>query len=131
MVIEPRFSSASSFCEGLAKVEDLLPGSRPSRGGLFSERGFYGYIDKSGRFSIPPAFREAEDFSDGMALVQKGGAWGFIDRSGALVIKHPKGEKPENFRNGLARVLVGDTDVTRAKIGYIDKTGNYVWKPQQ
>ncbi len=44
------------------------------------------------------------------------GKWGFIDRSGKIVVK-PEFEKVEEFSEGLAVVLRND------KYGFIDKTG--------
>ncbi len=46
----------------------------------------WGYIDRDGKTVIPPQFEFAEEFSEGLALVQLNGKWGFIDASGTLVI---------------------------------------------
>src|SRR5438309_669023 len=68
VVIEPQFTNAGEFSEGLAYVEinDL-----------------YGFIDTTGSLVIPPQFDEVESFSEGRAAVSNSsGKWGFIDRDG-------------------------------------------------
>jgi hypothetical protein len=59
-----------SFSEGLAVVNKL---------------GRWGYVDKTGRFVIPPRFQRAHNFSGGLALVMVGGRVGYIDRTGKYV----------------------------------------------
>lgn len=93
-----------------------------------------GYIDPKGQWVIEPQFDEAESFSEERAVVAngitrrsklleaEGGKWGYIDRTGKLVV----GMKYDNayaFNNGLARITIGD------KVGYIDKAGRHIWEP--
>jgi hypothetical protein len=47
--------------------------------------------------------------------VQVGRKWGYIDRTGGVVMRG--GRPPEHF---IERTL---------KYGYIDRSGKYVWKP--
>jgi hypothetical protein len=54
---------------------------------------------------------------------QYGGKWGYIDRSGNMVIE-PQFDCAWNFSEGLAPVNVG------RQLGYIDRKGNMVIKPQ-
>ncbi len=56
---------------------------------LVEIKGKKGYIDQRGRLKIRPRYHDAEDFSEGLAAVQrkKGGAWGYIDHRGRRVIK--------------------------------------------
>ena len=51
--------------------------------------GKYGYIDATGKFVIPARFTKADEFSEGLALVeeQKGQPKFFIDRTGAKVLE--------------------------------------------
>ncbi len=58
-------------------------------------------------------------FSEGLAAVKTGGKWGFIDKSGKLVIPATWGEA-EPFYEGLARVETG------GKWGFVDKSGKLV-----
>ena len=99
------------FHEGLAVVmnEDLK----------------YGYINRLGKLIIPCRWKNAKDFSEGLAGVQKGGwseTWGFIDKTGELVIPFKWGEI-KNFSEGLAGVQKGGWSETW---GFIDKTGKLV-----
>ncbi len=73
-----------------------------------------GYIDRTGRFAIKPAFQHAESFSDsdGLAVVNSGlggNKCGFIDRSGKFVLG-PSWDWGEGFRDGIAFVRPGNSD---------------------
>ena len=57
------------FHEGLARIWDYKTGK-------------YGFIDKTGKEVFPCEFDDAEDISDGLALVKKGDKYGFIDTKG-------------------------------------------------
>lgn len=80
-------------------------------------------IDAAVPTNIAPQFAKARDFSDGLAAVQQGDKWGFIDRAGRMVVK-PQYEGANDFREGLAPVKQG------GKWGFIDKAGNMVIRPQ-
>lgn len=146
-VIEPQFSSANLFSEGLALV-------RTDSG--------YGYIDKRGEFVIKPDFKHALPFSNGLAGVvvenmvpsyinHKGkiqievadakwarsffedraavlinDKWGFIDRSGNIIID-PQFVEVAYFSNGLCAVIIDENERLWA---YIDKQGEIVINPQ-
>ena len=51
------------------------------------ERWHSGYIDSTGKTIIPLRFDDARGFSDGLAAVQVGGQWGYIDTLGTFVIQ--------------------------------------------
>ncbi|MGL4567916.1 MAG: WG repeat-containing protein [Fusobacteriaceae bacterium] len=61
----------------------------------------------------------SQPFSDGLAVVEIGGKYGFIDKSGNLVIP-AKFDKAWEFSDGLANVEID------GKWGFIDKSGNLV-----
>ncbi len=86
--------------------------------------------------SVSAAFDTAQSFSDGLCAVGRDKEetvsfnyveetydWGFIDTTGKLVIDFQY-DLVTPFKNGIAQVLVD------GKIGYIDKTGKYIWEPQ-
>jgi hypothetical protein len=66
-----------------------------------------------------PQYWEAEDFSEGLAAVQVGGRWGYIDRAGRFAIEPIYGGAT-SFYDGKAAVAEGD------KCWYIDKSGRKV-----
>jgi hypothetical protein len=75
VVIEPQFSLALPFDDGLAAV-------KPKEGDL------YGFIDTTGELVIQPQFCYAGDFSEGLALVrtESDDPWGYyIDTTGKIV----------------------------------------------
>ncbi|CAD7287750.1 hypothetical protein LMG7974_00631 [Campylobacter majalis] len=104
VIIEPKFSEANSFTEGLAAVQI---------GGLF------GFIDKTGKVIIKPQFNDVGRFYEGLANALKDGKFGFIDKKGKFVIP-PKYDNVMPFSEGLAAVSVGE------KWGFIDKSGKVV-----
>jgi hypothetical protein len=115
-VIVPQFEFAGNFSEGLAPV--------------FS--GKFGYINKNGKMVISPQFDLAMEFHEEMAAVAIASGdepvWGFIDKTGKIVIE-PQFDQVGSvrgiggFSGGVAQIVV------RQQIGYIDKKGNYLWKP--
>jgi len=130
LVIAPQFEDAEDFNEGLAAVkvrsEETTWCPREPSG---SRKGFtmkWGYIDKTGKFVIPPQYESAGRFSEGLAPINNCDEAFFIDKSGRKIITG-------NFRyatpffGGLARV-----DLTTGHgltWGYIDKSGKMIWGP--
>ncbi|HEV7894045.1 MAG TPA: WG repeat-containing protein [Pyrinomonadaceae bacterium] len=158
-VIEPQFAGpcTDDFSEGLAPasfpgeecgfinklghfviaqqfeyVGTLSDGLAPVRVG-----GKIGYVDREGKLVIEPQFCELHRFSEGLAVAATCGYGpgdteetsyyetfrrGFIDKTGKFVIE-PQRVGLESFRGGLALVRAADG------FGYIDREGNFVWKP--
>src|SRR6185369_725779 len=88
----------------------------------------WGYLDPSGKFVIEPQFKEAHQFSEGLAAVLIGEKWGFIDHSGHVVIA-PRYDvsydrSKNNFSEGLALVYFQE------KCVYLDKTGKILIRVQ-
>ena len=63
---------------------------------------------------------EPMDFPEGLQLVMKGGKWGYIDETGAVVLPLIY-DRAYSFENGLARVEIGN------RCGYIDREGKEVF----
>ena len=121
MVVEPDYTWAFGFVDGLAAVEKW--GSS------------WGFIDKTGAVVIEPLYAEVSTFVDGLAaartVVQTDPAktlWGFVDKTGQWVIE-PQFDDAQGFVDGLAPVYTGgveDPILRGGKWGYIDTSGTYV-----
>ena len=61
-------------------------------------------------------------FNDGLGAVKIGEKWGYIDRSGNIVIE-PRFELADDFHKGFGSAG------QNGKVGIIDKTGAYLIKP--
>ena len=84
-----------------------------------------GFIDTLGKLVIPIQYHDIRDFTEGVAAFRENNSWGFIDKTGKVVIK-PRFEQIEyeGFSNGLCRVKQNH------QWGYINKKGEFVWKEQ-
>jgi hypothetical protein len=122
-----QFDYPFQFSEGLAAV---ITGNK------------LGYIDRTGKIVIAPQFSTCDckhpwfkqddekprnfgfpiTFSEGFAAALVGKKWGYIDKTGKMVI-NPQFDEAGQFTEGLALVTVG------GRIGYIDNTGRYIWNP--
>lgn len=119
MIIKPRFDNAVEFSEGLARINiGYTYGLNSTDPGY--RNGKWGYIDRFGRVVIEPQFDEwADDFAQGRAIVRVDGTYGFINKSGQVVIDI-KYEDASRFSEGLAPVRL------EGKWGYIDLEGRTV-----
>jgi hypothetical protein len=120
IVIPPQYYDAGPFKEGMARVQPWPV--------LLSKAIRVYFIDKSGKMlSVFKVYANAQDFSEGLALVVVPGerGFGYIDAIGNMVI--PQDDSREaggQFREGLATIK------QRGKWGYIDKLGKTVIAPQ-
>ena len=80
----------------------------------------YGYINKKGEIEIPSQYKEASDFSEGLACVKTESAYGFINKKGIFTIQ-PQYEGCCDFNNSLAHVTTSDEGC------YINKSGEKIW----
>jgi len=152
MIVEPHFQEAMEFHEGVARVyvwdkvvcssgeytkEDapeeafLMPDwNRVELPGCFPKGGRFGFIDKTGAFTIKPRFFAAQDFSDGLSAVRveesPDSKYGYIDQTGALPIA-PRFNQAKAFSEGLALVEISARQVGNLMVdiawGFVDKTG--------
>ncbi|MFC2156887.1 WG repeat-containing protein, partial [Acidobacteriota bacterium] len=84
------------------------------------KNGKIGYIDKTGKFIIPPRYDLGFIFREGRAAVSISGQYGFIDKTGKEVIALDY-NFAEVFIGGLAKVMKGEQWM------YIDLNGNTIW----
>lgn len=108
MVIPPRFYTARDFSQGLAYV---------------SSSEFSGFIDLQGK-PVIKTDGPTRDFHEGLAAVSSDErGWGYIDRSGKLVVEKQY-QFADDFSEGLAGVVV------RNQFGFINKKGEMVIAPR-
>lgn len=114
-VTDRTFNSLHDFSEGLAAAR--------------AESGEkVGFVDKSGASVIMPKFESASAFSEGLAAAEVREGWGYVDRTGRWSIA-PKFAFASRFYEGIAVVAPKGSRKTSDKLGYIDRAGNYIWKP--
>ena len=111
--------------------------------------GKYGYLDVNGNFAIQPLYDYAQDFSEDLAWVTRGGKLYILERAGGETEPEslPRGEYAvvEPFSEGLARVSILNMggfwgfmslayhhdEASNAGIwGYVNKAGTVVVAPQ-
>jgi hypothetical protein len=107
-IMDKAFAITGHFSEGLAPVRKKEPRT-------------YFYIDTKGNEKITGNFTEAEPFYNGMAAVQIDGKWGFINKSGKLVVdaQYPL---VYPYQNNIAVVKDANKFYT-----FIDKEGNQLF----
>lgn len=92
----------------------------------FESNGLWGYMDQEGNQVVPPTYYEANEFSEGLALVKansgENGQYGFIDETGIVVIDCSYAQA-SSFHNGAALVSLA-TRTDEDRWSYIDKQGN-------
>lgn len=109
-----KYSYAESFNDGYAKVgKGTYPNTR------------YGYIDRTGKEVIAPAFEAGEKFSEGLAAVRKNGKYGFIDKEGKEVLPFNY-SKVMPFSSGMAAVM----PFGASRMGLIDRKGKMIVDPK-
>lgn len=98
----------------------------------------WGYMDITGKTVIQPRFSAAKPFEDGLAKIKTGDDWGYIDRTGKIIVKpqfNDAGYTAE-YKNGLIvthqqQARLGSNGNSIWKIGYLDRSGKYVWQPSE
>ena len=123
-----KYNFKTSYSEGLLCVQDnkdkfhptdLLGMKAITKGVIMAFRN-YGFINEEQNLVIPYNFEYANNFSEGMAVVQdKNKLWGYINTKGEAVIQCQY-DKAFDFKEGLAPV------VKEGKYGYINKNGDTI-----
>jgi hypothetical protein len=92
----------------------------PDKLSLEYYNGYWGFA-VDGRFVIPPIYDLAFEFSEGLALVQVGDVWHFIDTSGRGAIICGRGRNIKPFRNGKTQITREDGEFIIYRDGRIEK----------
>lgn len=108
-----------------AVVENSIIDFRDFQGGLVAvyKKGKYGYMDRTGKITIPYTYQTAGDFNNGRVVVSKSNKYGVIDKMGKTVIPF-KFNWLDNYSEGLARYNTLTQGEEEGKIGFIDRSGN-------
>ncbi len=116
-------SAIAVVCTSAETVRN--PAKRAGAGPLFQiiRHGKWGFMDRTGRVVIAPAFDDERDFFHGLAAVRLPEKWGFIDETGKLV-GTAGFDEVRDFIEDLAPVRIG------RKWGYIDTSGRMVIAPR-
>lgn len=91
--------------------------------------------------AIPPQYEEADSFSEGLARVKINSKWGYIDKTGKLIVQSELDEA-ESFSDGLALVRTyqslgiqstppPDNDVTEIRGVWLTNTDSRVFNSKQ
>jgi hypothetical protein len=120
-VIPSKFQVANDFENGVAVVAV----------GDYSEPLKYGLVDVHGKYLLEPKFRWLGTFSEGLSAAESSDETrlnhsGYIDRSGKFVITLNYASNLGPFYDGYAAITT-----PRYTLGYIDKQGNWLWKPTE
>lgn len=92
---------------------------------IYSANGKKGFINIANGDRIKAVYDAVQDFSEGLAAVQIGGATGFINTSGELVIACEYSNNAfYQFKSGLCNVMVGSADKGNLKAFYINSDGS-------
>ncbi|HST50804.1 MAG TPA: WG repeat-containing protein [Pyrinomonadaceae bacterium] len=132
LVIPPQFDDAADFSGGLAAVKVSVDENHyvtcplDEQGSTSTSTKLHGYIDRTGRFLVPPHFEYAGPFSEGLANVSNCSKPAFIDKTGAQVFSVPF-DDASPFHDGLSTVM--RFQLGGPLTGYVDKTGRIVWEP--
>ncbi len=111
-VVPPTLQEARGFsADGLAR---------------FCDQGLWGYRDLTGAVVIAPQFAEARAFNHGLAAVQVGKRWRYLDLQGAYAFDADFFVAGDFSEAGLAIARAKLSD----KYGFIDRKGNWVIAPQ-
>lgn len=88
---------------------------------LTCENCVWGFIDTTGKEVVPYAYSFANDFSNGIAIVQKEDKWGFIDKKNKVLLdfKYDDVEFLGNTNRQILRLYINQN-----KWGLIDTLGN-------
>ena len=119
VAVEPRFTFAYMFRDGLALVSESLDG----------EESRFGYIKENGDYLLEPQYEVATQFNEGLAwVVEDGGYPKAIDTKGNVQLEAKDLLRVYCFSEGLAAAWVSG-DLFNPQWGFIDKKGSIVIEP--
>ena len=114
-------SSTADYDSSIGDISDFSNGFA-----LIYKNDLYGYINTEGKEVIEAKYKEAYNFSDGLARVKfpNTNKYGYINEDGKVVIR-PEYTKAYDFSDGLALVKIPDTKIDY-HYGFINQIGELV-----
>lgn len=98
--VVPDWGTYPEFVEGLAQIEVEMDDLNPGR---LTHKKKIGFIDTTGKVVIEPQpLQSAYEFSEGLAMVGRDYHYGFIDKTGRLVIPF-RWQSARSFSGGWPR----------------------------
>jgi hypothetical protein len=117
IIINPQFSEASIFNEGIALVKPDMSNSK------------YKFINTSGKFITNEQYKYATIFNEGIAWIVKENSYPTaINKEGKILFMLKNAQKVMIFSEGLAAVSIFDKDGNE-KWGFINNKGDIQIKP--
>lgn len=156
IVIQPTFDYASCFTkEGLAEAKKDGKWGLIDKTGKWKVKptfqwlshcdnnywwakkdGKMGFIDKTGKWTEKQESRsytvydDNSKFHDGLARVKNNDLWGFVDKTGKIVIEPQFTYAEKCFQGACVVEVGGDGRLGTGKYGIIDKTGKWIVEAQ-
>jgi hypothetical protein len=114
VIVSQIYAYTSRFSEGRGRME--------------SANRKFGFLDTSGKVVIPLKYDDAGDFHEGLARVTVGGKSGFIDETGAWVIRPTISQGPRALPSGVDDFSDGVAFISElnGRQGWIDRSGSLV-----
>jgi hypothetical protein len=117
-VVEPIFNNIFEWKDGIARLEKSATSFDTKGSWKNSFNGQYGFVNACGKPITDFSFGYANDFSNGLAAVNKNNKWGFIDTSGQIVITFQFDDIRDFTEDGCVVLL-------DKRWGLIDKKGKW------
>jgi hypothetical protein len=94
---------------------------------VFRKGALVGFVDDHDKVAIKPQFKDADEFSEGLAvvIVDEYGTCGYVDKTGKMAIPAVFGGC-DKFSGGIAPIDHFDAN-QGTSIGYVDKKGHLLW----
>ena len=107
---EPVYARLGRVASGSYDEDDVLlpPAAGDTLMMVVTQQEKYGFINDRGELMVDTVYDNAKEFSEGLSAVKKDGLWGYIDKTGAVVIQ-PEYQEVTSFNNNKADVLVKDS----------------------
>ena len=115
------FGLAELLAEAVREKPAARSGTEAETPELFVENGRWGYRTAE-RVVVAPLYDNGFDFTEGLAAVQLGGTWHYIDTAGRTLLSCPGCAAVKPFRGGKAQVV---HDGERQEIVHPLKTPRY------